>query len=172
MHPKVIKNESEYRRALRRIDDLIDADPDTPEGDELELWSILVDAYESVYYPVPAPDPVEAIRFRMEQLKLRPVDLAPYLGGRGRVSEILNGKRTLSIAMIVTLSRELDIPLESLMPKGEPRGTEGPGTDGVPRRRAAGQDPVTTLPVKPAHEFRGVMRGLDTSLEREREDRV
>jgi HTH-type transcriptional regulator / antitoxin HigA len=116
---KVIKNEAEYESALRRIDELFDAPPETPECDELELWSILVEAYEDIHYPMTAPDPVDAIRFRMEQTNMRPVDLAPYLGGRSRVSEILNGKRSLSITQITTLWRELGIPLESLMPKSE-----------------------------------------------------
>ncbi len=116
MQPKVIKNEVEYRQALHRIDELIDAEAETAEADELETWSILVEAYEDANYPIPPPDPVDAILFHMEQLRLRPVDLAPYLGGRSRVSEILNRKRSLSISMIMSLHRELDIPLESLMP--------------------------------------------------------
>jgi HTH-type transcriptional regulator / antitoxin HigA len=117
VQPKVIKNDSEYRQALQRIDEFLDAEPGTPEGDELELWSILVEAYEDIHCPIPPPDPVEALRFHMQQRKLRPVDLAPYLGGRSRVSEILNGKRNLTIGMITTLWQELDIPLESLMPR-------------------------------------------------------
>lgn len=119
MQPKVIKGEDEYRSALSHINDLFDAAPGTPEGDELELWIILVEAYEDVHYPIDPPDPVDAILFHMEQLQLRPVDLAPYLGGRGRVSEIINRKRSLTIGMITTLWRELGIPLESLMPKDE-----------------------------------------------------
>jgi HTH-type transcriptional regulator / antitoxin HigA len=125
VYPRVIKNEVDYERALHRVDELIDADPDTPEGDELELWTILIEAYERVSHPIVPPDPVEAIRFRMDQLGLRPVDLAPYLGGRSRVSEILNRKRTLSIAMIVALSRELGIPLESLLPTRETGSSGG-----------------------------------------------
>ncbi len=104
VHPKVIRNEVDYEQALNRVDELIDAGPGSPEGDELELWTILIEAYERTSHPIAPPDPVEAIRFRMDQLGLRPVDLAPYLGGRSRVSEILNRKRTLSIAMIVALS--------------------------------------------------------------------
>jgi HTH-type transcriptional regulator/antitoxin HigA len=80
LQPKVIKNEAEYREALRRIDELFDAEIGTPECDELETWSILVEAYEDIHYPIPPPDPVDAILFAMERLKLRPVDLAPYLG--------------------------------------------------------------------------------------------
>ena len=128
MRPRIIKTETEYRQALQRIDQLIDAEPDTPEGDELELWSMVVEAYEAVHYPILPPDPIEAIRFRMEQLKLRPVDLAPYLGGRSRVSEVLNGKRGLSIAMITALWQGLGIPLESL----------------IPERRSAGRSPVSS----------------------------
>ena len=120
MQPKVIKNEAEYRQALRRIGELFDAPVDTPECDELETWCILVEVYEDIHYPIEPPDPVDAILFTMEQRKLRPVDLAPLLGGRSRVSEILNRKRGLSISQIMRLHRELDIPLESLMPKEEP----------------------------------------------------
>jgi len=118
MTPKVIRNETEYREALQRVDELFEAAPGTPEADELETWAILVDSYEEVHYPVPPPDPVEAIRFAMDQRGLRPVDLAPCLGGRSRVSEVLNGKRSLSISMITALWREFEIPLESLMPTG------------------------------------------------------
>lgn len=128
MQPRIIKTETEYRQALQRIDQLIDAGPDTPEGDELQLWSMVVEAYEDVHYPILPPDPIEAIRFRMEQLKLRPVDLAPYLGGRSRVSEVLSGKRGLSIAMITALWQGLGIPLESL----------------IPERRSAGRSPVSS----------------------------
>ena len=120
MNPKILKNETEYRHALARFDDLFDAELGTPAADELELWSVLIGIYEDEHYPIPPPDPVDAIRFRMDQLGLRPVDLAPLLGGRSRVSEVLNGKRGLSLQMIQTLSRELGIPLESLMPK-EPK---------------------------------------------------
>jgi HTH-type transcriptional regulator/antitoxin HigA len=132
MQPKVIKNEDEYRVALGRIDELLDAEYGTPEGDELELWSILVEAYEDVHYPIAPPDPVDAIRFHMEQKNMRPVDLAPYLGGRSRVSEILNRKRGLSISQITTLWRELGIPLESLMP---PAADDG-------RRMTVGRSPA------------------------------
>jgi HTH-type transcriptional regulator / antitoxin HigA len=118
--PKVIKSEAEYELALKRVDEIFDVAPGTPDADELETWVILIEAYEEVHYPVPPPDPVDAILFAMEQQGLRPVDLAPCLGGRSRVSEILNRKRSLSISQIMRLHRELDIPLESLMPKEEP----------------------------------------------------
>ena len=128
MQAKVIQTEEEYRAALAHIDGIFDAEPGTPEGDELELWLILVEAYEDVHYPIDPPDPVDAILFRMEQAQLRPVDLAPYLGGRSRVSEILNRKRSLTIGMITTLWRELGIPLESLMPKEEAKRSGRRGT--------------------------------------------
>jgi len=147
IRPKVIKNEADYTQALRRVDELIEADPGTSEGDELELWAILIEAYEAENQPVPPPDAVEAIRFRMDQLGLRPVDLAPYLGGRGRVSEILNRKRTLTIAMMVTLSQELGIPLESLVPRqrsGRSGSAERDGTlprPAAPERTRKGRKP-------------------------------
>jgi HTH-type transcriptional regulator/antitoxin HigA len=141
VYPSVIKNEVDHEQALHRVDELIDADPDTPEGDELELWTILIEAYERANHPIAAPDPAEAIRFRMDQMGLSPVDLAPYLGGRSRVPEILNRKRTLSIAMIVALFRELGIPLESLLPThgtGSSRGSGGSEHDAKHQDAAEG----------------------------------
>ncbi len=87
----------------------------TPEGDELDVLSTLVDAYEREHFPIDTPDPVEAIQFRMEQTGLDRKDLEPYLGSRARVSEILNRRRGLSLAMIRSLHKHLDIPLEALI---------------------------------------------------------
>jgi HTH-type transcriptional regulator / antitoxin HigA len=84
VYPRVIKNEGDHERAFHRVDELIDAEPDTPEGDKLELWTILIEAHERPNHSIAAPDLLEAIRFRMDQMRLRPVDLAPYLGGRGQ----------------------------------------------------------------------------------------
>ncbi len=115
MKPKVIKNEKDNAAALARIEKLMEARPGTPEGDELELLTALVELYEDHAYPIPEPDPIEAIRFRMEQQGLRPRDLVPYIGSRSKVSEILSGQRTLSLRMIRTLSTGLGIPTDVLV---------------------------------------------------------
>jgi HTH-type transcriptional regulator/antitoxin HigA len=115
MKPKVIKTEEEYEATLERIDELMDAAPGTEEFDELELLAMLVDAYEAEVYPIDLPDPIEAIQFRMEQAGLKQKDLIPFLGSRSKVSEVLSGKRTLSLTMIRNLHRELGIPAEALL---------------------------------------------------------
>ena len=110
-----IKNERDHEDALREIDRLWDSKPNTPEGDRLDLWVTLVEAYEAKHHAVPPPDPIEAIKFRMEQLGLSKSDIAPYLGGRNRVSEVLSRKRGLSINMVKRLHRDLHIPADSLL---------------------------------------------------------
>jgi HTH-type transcriptional regulator / antitoxin HigA len=101
--------------ALSRIDKLMDAAPGTPEMDELELLTALVEMYEGRHYPIASPDPVEAIRFRMDQLGLTQKDMAPYFGTKSKVSEVLNGKRPLSLAMMRSLNKNLEIPAEVLL---------------------------------------------------------
>jgi len=115
MEPKVIKTDKEYEAALARIDTLMAAKPNTPEGDALELWTFLVEEYEKRQWPIPLPDPISAIRFRMEQGGLKNEDLIPYLGTKGKVSEVLSGKRTLSLTMIRRLHEGLGIPAEVLL---------------------------------------------------------
>ncbi len=115
MLPKVIKNDHEHEAALARIDQLIDAAPGTPEGDELELLATLVEVYEDKQFPIELPDPIEAIRFRMEQSGLKQQDLIPYIGSRSKVSEILAGKRLLSLKMIRALHKGLGLPAEVLL---------------------------------------------------------
>ncbi len=115
MKPKIIKNAKEHEAALARIEKLMDARRGTPEADELELLATLVEMYEDEAYPIDEPDPVEAIRFRMEQQGLRPRDLVPYIGSRSKVSEILSGHRTLSLRMIRGLSAGLGIPAAVLV---------------------------------------------------------
>ena len=112
---KQIKNESDYDVALERIDQLMDASKNTPEGDELEVLALLVEQYEASHYPIDLPDPIEAIRFRMEQFGLQDKDLVKYIGRSGRVSEILNYKRKLTLPMIRKLHAGLKIPTESLI---------------------------------------------------------
>jgi HTH-type transcriptional regulator/antitoxin HigA len=110
-----IKTERDYRKALKEIERLWDAKPNTPKGDRLEVLVTLVEAYEQRHFKVEPPDPVEAIKFRMEQLGLKPLDLAKFLGGRSRVSEVLNRKRKLTVEMMRSLRKHLDIPAESLL---------------------------------------------------------
>ena len=112
---KPIKNESDYDVALERIDQLMDASKNTPESDELEVLALLVEQYEASHYPIDLPDPIEAIRFRMEQFGLQDKDLVKYIGRSGRVSEILNYKRKLTLPMIRKLHAGLKIPTESLI---------------------------------------------------------
>jgi HTH-type transcriptional regulator/antitoxin HigA len=110
-----IRNEPEYRRALREIDGLLEAPAGSPRADKLELLSILVEAYEQAHYPIGPADPIEAIKFRMEQQGLSRKDLEPYLGSRARVSEVLNRRRRPSVEMIRRLHKGLGIPAEVLL---------------------------------------------------------
>jgi len=115
MAPKVIKSEHDYELTLGRIEALMDSEPNTPEGDELELLTALVEIYEQERFPIGLPEPIEAIRFRMEQAGLQQQDLVPYVGSRSKVSEILSRKRPLSLRMIRALHRGLGIPAEVLL---------------------------------------------------------
>ena len=115
MDIKPIRTEADYERALKEIEKLFEAEPDTPEGDRLEVLSTLVEAYEEEHYHIPAPDPIEAIYYFMESRGLSRKDLEPYMGSRARVSEILNKKRPLSLPMIRKLHNGLGIPAEVLI---------------------------------------------------------
>lgn len=115
MKPKVIKTEYDYEMALAHLETLMDAAPGTPQEDELELFSILVENYEREHFPIGLPDPVEAIKFRMEQQGLSRKDLEKYIGSQSKVSEVLNHKRPLSLAMIRALHQGLGIPAEVLL---------------------------------------------------------
>lgn len=115
MKAKVIKNRKEHEAALARIEKLMEACPGTTVGDELDLLSALVDLYEKEAYPIDEPDPIEAIRFRMEQQGLKAGDLVPYIGSKSKVSEVLSGRRGLSLNMIRGLSSGLGIPADVLI---------------------------------------------------------
>ena len=110
-----IKNEQDYDRALAKVGQLWGANEGTKDGDKLDILLILIDAYEAIHHSILPPDPVEAIKFRMEQMSLARRDLEPYIGGRGRVSEVLNHQRGLSLNMIRRLHSNLSIPLENLI---------------------------------------------------------
>ena len=120
MKTKILKSEQEYNEACERVYLLINSsenaiDSNSPEGEEIELLSLLIEKYEQENHRMEAPSPIEAIKFRMEQMNLKQADIAPLMGGKTRVSEILNGKRTLTLKMITLLNRYLGIPLESLI---------------------------------------------------------
>ncbi|CCF20198.1 putative transcriptional regulator protein [Pseudorhizobium banfieldiae] len=110
-----IRSEGDYQQAMTLLETLWGAETGTPEGDRLDLLVTLIDIYESARHPIDLPDPVDAILFRMEQQGLTRKDLEPVLGSRGRVAEILNRKRPLSLEMIRRLNAELDIPAEVLI---------------------------------------------------------
>lgn len=115
MDLKVIKTEKDYRKAIKRLEVIFDARKNTREGDELELLTLLIENYEEEKSPIDLPDPIEAIKFRMEQLGYKQKDLADVLGLKSRVSEILNKKRKLTLDMIRRLNEELGIPAEVLV---------------------------------------------------------
>ncbi len=125
MTTKLIRSEADYDKALVRLEELMDARAGTPEGDELDLLSTLIERYEEERFPIEAPTPLAAIRFRMEQEDLSARDLEPYIGSRARVSEVLSGERPLSIDMIRALNQHLGIPAESLI-RPEPLADTGP----------------------------------------------
>jgi len=114
MNIKPIKSEQNYMDALDKIESLMHAKPNTPQMDELEVLTTLVEAYEEQFYKIDAPDPIEAIKFRMEQEGLKQKDLVAIVGSKSRVSEVLNRKRKLTIEMIRNLHKQLNIPIESL----------------------------------------------------------
>lgn len=121
VHP--IRNERDYEQALEDIEELWGSPIGSENGDLLDILIVLVENYESKHYPVFPPDPIEAIKFRMEQMSLSRKDLEPYIGSRGRVAEIFSRKRPLTLPMIRKLHSQLQIPLESLI--HEPKSAHG-----------------------------------------------
>lgn len=115
MEIKPIKTQKDYGEALGRIEELWDSKPNSSDSDELDILATLVEVYESKHFEIDSPDPIEAIKFRMEQLGLKQTDLAEYMGGKNRVSEVLNRKRALTVKMIKNLNKHLNIPAESLL---------------------------------------------------------
>lgn len=115
MNIKVIKTEEQYQAALARLEEIFDSAKDSPQADELELLSLLIERYEDETSPIDLPDPIEAIKFRMEQMGYKQKDLARVIGFKGRVSEILNRKRKLSIGIIRKLHEALGIPTDVLI---------------------------------------------------------
>ncbi len=119
MQIRPIHTEADYQNALDRIEEIFDAKPGSIEGDVLEILEILVDEYEKKNFPIEAPKPVKAIKFRMEQLGMGQKDLAKIFGSKSRASEILSGKRSLSLRQIKVLYRKLGIPAEVLIQEKE-----------------------------------------------------
>ena len=115
MEIRPIRTEADHEAALAEIERLFDAAPNTPQNDRLDVFTTLVEAYEAHHYPIPEPDPVEAIKYYMESRGLSRADLEPYIGGRARVAEVLNRKRALSLNMIRRLYAGLGIPAEVLV---------------------------------------------------------
>jgi HTH-type transcriptional regulator/antitoxin HigA len=115
-----IHTEEDYETVLSEIDELMDAAPGTPEGDRFDVLVTLVEAYEARHWAIEAPDPIEAIRVRMEQKNLRPRDLEPMIGSRGRVSEVLSRKRALTLPMIRRLAHGLDLRADVLIQQEGP----------------------------------------------------
>jgi len=109
MDIKPIKTETDYQRALERLEVIFDAKNGTPESDEADILGILIDEFETKHYPIEAPDPIEAIKIRMEEMHLKQIDLINEIGGKSRVSEILNRKRKLTLDMIRNLAARLNL---------------------------------------------------------------
>ncbi|MEK6710811.1 MAG: helix-turn-helix domain-containing protein [Nitrospinota bacterium] len=162
MEPRLIKTEEDHKAFLAEVERLVALDPapNTPEGDRLELLATLVENYEKEHFPIEKPTPIEAILVRMEEQGLKQKDLVPYIGSESRVSEILNGKRGLTLQMIRALSQGLGIPLEVLMNE--------PGVEKQESRRGDGSVGITKkvkveMHTGEEHEFSTV-----TNIEEER----
>jgi HTH-type transcriptional regulator/antitoxin HigA len=109
MNIKPIKSENDYRLALKRLEEIFDAKIGTLESDEADILGLMVDEYEKKHYPIEAPDPIEAIKIRMEEMQLKQIDLIEEIGGKSRVSEILSRKRKLTVEMIRNLTKKLNL---------------------------------------------------------------
>jgi HTH-type transcriptional regulator/antitoxin HigA len=115
MEPRVLKSEEDYEAALAHVETLMDAAPGSLEEEELEVFALLIDTYEQEHHPIELPDPIDAVKFRMEQQGLLQKDMVPYMGSQSKVSEVLNRKRPLSLTMIRALHEGLGIPAEVLL---------------------------------------------------------
>jgi HTH-type transcriptional regulator/antitoxin HigA len=115
MNIKPIKSEQDYQLVLKRLETVFDAPIDSVEGDEAELLSMLIENYENVHFPIETPDPIEAIRIRMEEMDMKQKDLVGIIGGKSRVSEVLHKKKKLTIEMVRKLSQKLNLPASLLV---------------------------------------------------------
>lgn len=131
MKLKLLKSEKDYDKALARLEEIFDAAPGTPEGDEAEVLALLIEKYEDKHHPIEAPDPVEAIKIRMEEMGLRQKDLIGVIGGKSRVSEILNRKKKLTVEMIRTLEKKLKLSASLLVQDYNLRAYEAGSSLGI-----------------------------------------
>jgi HTH-type transcriptional regulator/antitoxin HigA len=115
MNIKPLKTELDYENALKRLEDIFDAPINSSEGDEAEILSLLIDNYENIHHPIEAPDPIEAIKIRMEEMDIKQKDLVGIIGGKSQVSEVLNRKKKLTIEMIRVLTEKLDLSASILV---------------------------------------------------------
>ena len=115
MDIKLIKTEGDYQIALDKLDKIFDAPEGTPESDQADILALFIDEYENIHYPIEAPDPIEAIKIRMEEMQLKQKDIAAALGGKNRASEILNRKRKLTVDMIRNLTESLNLSASLLI---------------------------------------------------------
>ena len=115
MDIKLIKTEEDYQIALEQLDKIFDAAEGTPDSDQADILALLIDEYENIHYPIEAPDPIEAIKIRMEEMQLKQKDIASALGGKNRASEILNRKRKLTVDMIRNLTESLNLSASLLI---------------------------------------------------------
>ncbi len=115
MDIRLIKTETDYQKALSRLDSIFDAPIGSPESDEADILGLLIDEYEKKHYPIEAPDPIEAIKIRMEEMQLKQKDLIPAIGGKSRVSEVLNRKRKLTVEMVRNLAARLNLSANLLI---------------------------------------------------------
>ena len=115
MNIKPIKTETDYRNALKRLNEIFDAETGTIESDEADIIGLMIDEYEKKNYPIDSPDPIEAIKIRMEEMNLKQSDLVDVIGGKSRVSEVLNRKRKLTVEMIRNLTKRLNISSDILI---------------------------------------------------------
>jgi HTH-type transcriptional regulator/antitoxin HigA len=114
MQIKPIKNEVDYRAALQQLENVFDAKEGTPESDFADILALMIDDYEQKYYPIESPDPIEAIKARMEEMNWRQADLVNIIGTKSRVSEVLNRKRKLTLEMVRNLKKHMNIPTDVL----------------------------------------------------------
>jgi HTH-type transcriptional regulator / antitoxin HigA len=115
MDIRLIKSEADYKHALKRLEEFFDAPVGTPESDEADILGILIDEYEKKHYPIEAPDPIDAIKIRMEELHLKQIDLVDVIGSKSRISEVLNRKRKLTLEMIRNLTKRLNLSPDLLI---------------------------------------------------------
>jgi HTH-type transcriptional regulator / antitoxin HigA len=115
MNVRLVKTETDYRNALKRLEEIFDAPVGSRESDEADMLGLMIDDYEKKHYPIDAPDPIEAIKIRMEEMELKQIDLVEEFGGKSRASEILNRKRKLTLEMIRKLNRKLNLSPDLLI---------------------------------------------------------